>query len=353
MKKYAKENKHVKFATEEEMKEVREEEDSDLSEEFEEVKGEKFYKLIKPTADSNKKDPSQDPNYIIPKVDSKTLKQVKELEKKDAELAEKLKAMKPNKGVKMVEYNEWGLPADGTDYSKFFRFDETLPSDIVVKPPAEYQYPHLTVDEDKEYKDLTEEEKEIRDQLMREDEKEDEENVEQLEDDFVLKANGGEPALVEPGKKTKAKDKKQSKNEDELDKVMKEYDDDDMKDTKPGKKHEEKDEDEKMVDMDEDEYEDIDDEDEEVEEIELEGKLSKDQIDKVIDEYMSEGHIQEAISKQEQLLHEVVGDESEDEDEGGKAKRKRLRLIEEKKIDKVVQDTPEERKKFVGKLISC
>ena len=287
MKKYAKENKKVNFATNKEIEDILREEESDEDEEFKEGD---YQDLIEV------KEEKKDPNFVIPKVDAKTLKQIKIMEKKEVELVEKLKSMKPTEGVKMVEYNEWGLPKDGTDYGTLFRFDETLPSDIIVKPPPEYKYPHLTVDEDKEYKDLTEEEKEVRDCL----ENDKDEEGEELEDDFVLKANGGVPALMPSNKKGPVPKPiaphphilAEEDEEKELEDAMEEYDE------------------------------------ESDEEIKIDGKLTKEQLDRVLEQYMQ--------GEKAAMKLEKISDKKEEEDK---------KKAEEEEAE---EETPEEKKRFVG-----
>eukprot|EP01022_Parablepharisma_sp_SALTPOND_P010883 TRINITY_DN144_c0_g2_i1.p1 TRINITY_DN144_c0_g2~~TRINITY_DN144_c0_g2_i1.p1 ORF type:complete len:533 (-),score=132.00 TRINITY_DN144_c0_g2_i1:675-2273(-) len=229
MKQYAKENKKVNFATQKEMEEVLKEEEAEKEEEKNELdifdEG-RYNNIIQAR--------SNDPNYVVPALDPETLKQVRELERKEIALARKIKEMKPDEGVKMIEYNEWGVPKDGTDYSNFFKADDSRPADIVLKPPADYKFPQIIVDEDKEYKDLTEEEKEVRDCLDKEDEDSKEEEGEELEDDFVIKANCGIPALVDVKQKSILKTSPkslqpkaaQAPTDKELEEAMAEYESD-------------------------------------------------------------------------------------------------------------------------------
>ena len=311
MAEYAKENKKVNFATEKEMKEVLRDEERMKKEEvdpdvFDE---DKYMNVIKARSD--------DPKYIVPEIDSATLKQVQEMERKEVHSLGKAKGnMKLTDGVKMVEYNEWGLPKDGTDYSQFFKADESRPADYVIKPPPDYKFPHLIVDEDKEYKELTEEEKEIRDCLNKDISSESDEEDEELEDDFVLKANGGIPALIgEDSKEAQLLPKKESEdiiiqtkgkgkdhdneNDEEWDEIDEEEEEEDAKETKtkpnakatssvqPKEKSKEK---SKYQD---DEDEDVDDEDIEEEEESSDSdkgphkaKMTKEQMHQMLDDYI-------------------------------------------------------------------
>eukprot|EP00830_Metopus_es_P018398 TRINITY_DN6390_c0_g1_i2.p1 TRINITY_DN6390_c0_g1~~TRINITY_DN6390_c0_g1_i2.p1 ORF type:complete len:617 (-),score=263.91 TRINITY_DN6390_c0_g1_i2:114-1856(-) len=328
MKTYAKEQKKVKFATDKEMKEVLEE-GSGSEDDFLDAKEGEYLDLIEGEV-------PKDPNYVVPKVDAKTLKQIKDLEKHDQEIANKLKGMKPNEGVKMVEYNEHGLPKDGTDYDKYFRFDETLPTDIVVKPPPDYQYPHVLIDEDKEYKDLTEEEKEIRACLEKEDSGDGD-----LEDDFVLKANGGVPALVseeDSAKKKSLKDVQHKKakiseklTEEKKKQVPEKEDKKKIIKTKEEDKEEGSDE-----DMDEEFDEEIDEAMNEYEEGKEEkvdiDKISKDHMDKIMDEFIRKHQMKEAQKAAEEP------EENEEEDK-------------ESEEDNAIEETPEEKKKLIEKTV--
>ena len=171
MKKYVKEGKKVKFANDLEMEAVREEEKCrELGEDlFNEAQYNAFMKAK-----------SKDPRFYVPELDSETLRQVRELEKKEAAINDRLRNMKLVEGVDTVEYDELGRAKGKTK-------GETK---IVIVPDTGEDKPTTLIDEDKEYEELSEEEKEIRDCLNKEEDEGD------LEDNFVLLANGGVPALI-------------------------------------------------------------------------------------------------------------------------------------------------------------
>lgn len=106
--------------------------------------------------------------------------------------------MKPAAGVKFTQYDEYGLPKDdGFDYNKFIVTDEMKPTDLFIPAPPEMVERMMfragyNKDHDKEFKDMTEEEKAVF--LCMEDPVGE---YEELEDDFLLLANEGKPALVE------------------------------------------------------------------------------------------------------------------------------------------------------------
>lgn len=177
MKKYAKEGKKAKFASEKEMEAVREEEKRKAADEdcFDEAK----YNAIMHAK-------SKDPRFYVPELDAETLRQVRALERKEALISRKLRAMQPGEGVTMVEYDEQGRPKNMCSTA-----EETK---IVIVPDVVEEQPGMLVDEDRKYEELSEDEKEVRDCLNREDE----EDGGDLEDDFVMLANEGTPALVDP-----------------------------------------------------------------------------------------------------------------------------------------------------------
>ncbi len=305
MKKLAKENKQACFATKQEMNEVREEKSG--SEDYGSEDEENNYRDLVETK-------TQDPNYVIPKVDVKTFKQVKEMEEKEKELDEKMKRMRPNDGVKMVEYNQWGIPKDGHDYSNFFREDEARPADIVLKPPPDYKYPAVTIDADKDVKELTEEEKEVHACLERDDVECKQEDM--LEDDFVLKANGGLPALVDES--AKQPEAKAAEKDDE-------WEDEDN----GSEDGEEEDDDEK-------------------EEVKVEGKLTKEQLHKLLQEYLEKeaaGGNKGAKKAASKKAHKHA-DSDEDEEmsaEGVEEKDSKGK----KPSEEMIQEPPEEKKKLI------
>jgi len=67
--------------------------------------------------------------------------------------------MKPAEGVKFVEYDKYGLPAnDGFDYSKFISTDDARPDDAVINIPADQlaaQFSGHHMDLDKEVSKMT------------------------------------------------------------------------------------------------------------------------------------------------------------------------------------------------------
>eukprot|EP00826_Nyctotherus_ovalis_P046492 TRINITY_DN525_c0_g1_i3.p1 TRINITY_DN525_c0_g1~~TRINITY_DN525_c0_g1_i3.p1 ORF type:complete len:357 (-),score=152.57 TRINITY_DN525_c0_g1_i3:334-1404(-) len=177
MKKYAKEGRKAKFASEKEMEAIREEERRKEA-------GEDCFDEVKYNAIMHAK--SKDPRFYVPELDAETLRQVRALEKKEALINRKLNNMKPAEGVTMVEYDELGKPKSKSTAAKEAK--------IVIVPDAAEEKPGMLIDEDKKYEELSEDEKEVRDCLNREDE----EDGGDLEDDFVMLANEGTPALVDP-----------------------------------------------------------------------------------------------------------------------------------------------------------
>jgi len=60
-----------------------------------------------------------------------------EAEQDAEEMPEEPKNLKPAEGVKFVQFDQYGLPNDGFDYSKFISTDEALPTDAVINVAPE------------------------------------------------------------------------------------------------------------------------------------------------------------------------------------------------------------------------
>lgn len=190
MKQYAKEGKKAKFATDREMEIVREEEKrKELGEEY---FNEGQYNVYMQTK-------SKDPKFYVPELDAETLRQVRELERKEATIGKKLKTMKLAEGVSMVEYDELGR-------AKSKPAEEPK---IVIVPDTAEEQPGILIDEDKKYEELSEDEKEVRDCLNNE------EGDGDLEDNFILLANGGLPALIDTQIDTQLEIKEEESEESE------------------------------------------------------------------------------------------------------------------------------------------
>jgi hypothetical protein len=126
--------------------------------------------------------------------------------KVDKEFAEEVKQnfkYKPAEGVKMVEYDVFGLPI--TEEMKKMKkdlnlndkdvYDEDGTQVLFIKPPEEYIIHgyHKNVDIDR--KDMNKEMKEVYDLMDEKDEQIGEEDC--IDDDFLAMLNDNQPALVE------------------------------------------------------------------------------------------------------------------------------------------------------------
>jgi len=286
---------------------------------------------------------STDPNFIVPYMDPETLRQVRALEKQEALNAKKHVELKPVEGVKMVEYNaDFGIPQEALkENANFFKTDlDERPPDLVINPPADYKYPHLIIDVDKEYHELSPEEKEVRDCL--ENESEDEKNsADILEDDFVLKANGGVPALVEV-KEAKKPEKVNDEMDKQIEDAMAEYEDEEdeefdenSEENEPETKHL------KLFGGDKDSDEE-DSEDEPTKMTGKEGKMTKEQIKQMLDDYIagkepktlpSDNPITKSGLPLDPIKNKGKDEENEEESENNEDKKElitRIMALEEK-----------------------
>ena len=121
-----------------------------------------------------------DKSHRQPAINAEKLRQVREMERNEEKMSKKLKYMKPAAGVSMVEYDYDGKPKDKTIKE---------PINIVIVPDTGKSEPEILIDEDKKYEELSEDEKEIRDCLNKEDDNKSVENGGYLEADFVIIAN--------------------------------------------------------------------------------------------------------------------------------------------------------------------
>ena len=116
------------------------------------------------------------------------------------------KKYKAAEGVKFVQYDEYGVPLEpdsetGFDYQKHIVTDDIKPSDMYIEDPPEMigkrhavPEPGIRRDIDKDPSKMTPEEREVFECLEAE-EFDDEAGYDELEDDFLLLANEGKPAL--------------------------------------------------------------------------------------------------------------------------------------------------------------
>jgi hypothetical protein len=124
------------------------------------------------------------------------------------ELEEPARVLKPAEGVKFVQYDEFGVPMEpdsetGFDYQKHIVKDDMQPGDFYIEAPPEMVArmtakpgPGIRRDVDKDPAFMTEEERAVF-QCLEDGEFVEADGYEELEDDFLMIANEGKPALVE------------------------------------------------------------------------------------------------------------------------------------------------------------
>ena len=131
-----------------------------------------------------------------------------ETKEMNEELEEPARVLKPAEGVKFVQYDEFGVPMEpdsetGFDYQKHIVKDDMQPGDFYIEAPPEMVArmtakpgPGIRRDVDKDPAFMTEEERAVF-QCLEDGEFVEADGYEELEDDFLMIANEGKPALVE------------------------------------------------------------------------------------------------------------------------------------------------------------